>query len=349
MSDNAESTNSGGMVSPISDMTYRNYDGPLQTRALRWWIVALATIRANVNKTRYWFWIPVGLIVLTYLIRGAVFYFTRGIQQQVATMNGMPPPENAVNPFANELYGAMSLPFVSLLVFIAALVVGSSSIAADNRANALLVYLSKPLTRFDYLFGKWMGIFLLLAALILGPSLLMYLFFVGAYASDGFLRDNPTLILRLLVASLIPAAVHASLIVGFSAWTKSGRVAGATYAALYLVSGLLALTIGNVLWVTDTKGASLERTSIVLHSSVDGIKNGLAQHVYDVEPPQTGMQANNGRRRNRRNRRGDSFSVPEKSPERPPLWASLTMGALIIGVPLAAARAKVRAVEVVRG
>jgi ABC-2 type transport system permease protein len=344
------------LASPIADLTYRNYDGPLQSRAVRWWTVTVATIRANVNKTRFWYWLPAGLIVLVYLIRGAVFYFNRGIQQQVATWTGTAPPADAVNPFANELYGAMSFSFVNMLVFIAALVVGSASIAADNRANALLVYLSKPLTRFDYLFGKWMGVFLLLAGLILVPSLLMFLFFVGAYGSEGFLSQNKTLILRLIVASLIPALVHASLIIGFSAWTRSARVAGAVYAGFYLATGILSNAIGIALWSSDRKGESLERTSIVFHSSVDGVKNSLAQHVYDVSEVQMGPRGG-GKRRGRRARRGQPTPPPPPpgevrgwpSTKRPPLWVSLAMGTGVVLIPLAAARAKVKAVEVVRG
>jgi len=48
----------------------------------------------------------------------------------------------------------------SFSILCIALVVGAGAIAADNRSNALMVYLSKPITKGDYLLGKWMGIFL---------------------------------------------------------------------------------------------------------------------------------------------------------------------------------------------
>jgi ABC-2 type transport system permease protein len=155
------------------------------------------------------------------------------------------------NPYALSLY--QGLTSTHLLVVIAAITIGAGVIAADNRANALLVYLSKPLTRIDYLIGKWMGVFLLLAALTLTPALLLFLFFAVAYNSDGFLKDNPTLILRVIAVSLLPAAFHASLILGFSAWSKTPRLAGALYAALYFVTGILAGAIGSVLLQKDTE------------------------------------------------------------------------------------------------
>lgn len=336
----------------IADLTYRSYDGPLKTHAVRWWYVALATIRANVNRSRYWYWLPAGFITLVYLIHTAYFYFDRGIREGIATMSATGvPTDSRGNPFAAELYDTMSYPLVGLLIFVAALIVGASSIAADNRSNALLVYLSRPITRFDYLFGKWAGIFLLIASLTLIPSLLMFLFFIGSYGGVDFLRENSTLILRLLVAGLVPALIHSSLIVGFSAWSRSGRIAGATYAGLYLATFFIAYAVGNILWGTDIKGERIERTSIVLHSSVNGIKDGLAQQVYQVEPPPPIMwDVNGSRRRGRRSRRPRwANRKPEKLPVRPPLWVSLAMSGTIVVIPLALATAKVRAVEVVRG
>src|SRR5262249_28740643 len=50
---------------PIADLSYRGYDGPLETRAFRWWIVSLAMIR--LAKRRVWFWIWAVLSSLSYL------------------------------------------------------------------------------------------------------------------------------------------------------------------------------------------------------------------------------------------------------------------------------------------
>lgn len=334
-------------IAPIADLSYRNYDGPLKSRTFRWWIVALSTIRGNVNRNRLGFWLPVGIVFLTYLVRAIYFYFHQTINANLAE-RGIPLPDDYARPFAASLYNSMSLGFTSLMVFIATLVVGSSSIAADNRANALLVYLSKPLSRVDYLLGKWMGVFLLLAGVILGPSLLMYLFFLGAYYSDGFLKNDPTLILRVLVAGAIPALLHASLIVGFSAWSKSGRVTGAIYAAFYLILNSLTLTFGSILYFSDKSGTKTVQTSMILHSSIDGVADGLAQHVYDVPPPSFGGRIFGGRRHGRRPDR-PLVEMPRKTPDSPPLWYVLLLAGGYVVLPLSAAAVKIRAVEVVRG
>jgi ABC-2 type transport system permease protein len=337
---------SGTSAPSIADISYRNYDGELRTHALRWWVVALATIRQNVNRTRYGYWIPAALILIIYFFLGVAHYLTRGIEQQMEAMGGT--LGFPANPYALTLYQGMSA--VHILLFVAALTVGSASIAADNRANALLVYLAKPITRADYLIGKWVGVFLLLAALSVAPALLMYLFFLAAYYSDGFLKDNPTLFWRLLGATLIPPAIHASLMLGFSAWSKSPRMAGAAYAAFYFVLAIASSAGARILQNKDHNNRMPQTIAVVSELSVDGASDGIAQNFYDVTPQQIVDRMRAGRRRNRRPRRETADSPP--SPilgDKPALAPMLILAGAFIVLPLDAAATKIRAVEVVRG
>lgn len=323
----------------IADVSYRTYDGELRNRSARWWTITLSTVRMSIKKLGYW--IPGGLVLLIYLISGLVFYFTRNARAQF----GAEEPANQYAIFLNQ-----GLSGTGLLLFIAALTIGAGSIAADNKANALLVYLSKPITRLDYLIGKWVGIFLLLAGLSFVPALLMYLFFLVAYSGDGFLKDNPTLILRLIAATLFPAALHTSLVMGFSACSKSPRLAGSLYAAFYFVSLIVAITASQLMLSRDTGGNKGANTALVASLSVPGISDGLAQHLYDLTPKQI-AQNSGGRRRNRRFRapKPPAEEAPPVTAERPPLIPLLLIGGALIALPIAVATARVRAVEVVRG
>lgn len=340
----------GAAVSAITDVTYRNYDGELKAHALRWWPIAVATIKASVNRKKLGYWIPVVLSFLTYFFMGIVFYFNKGLRQQVEQNGGMMPTASPANPYALTLYQAMT--GTHLLVFIAAITIGATVIAADNRANALLVYLSKPLTRIDYLVGKWVGVFLLLAAMTLAPALLLYLFFAVSYNSDGFLKENPTLILRVIAASLLPAAFHTSLILGFSAWSKTPRLAGALYAAVYFVTAILAGTVGSVLLQKDTENKNSKMTAIVSRLSIDGVTDGIGMSLYDVTPDQiVSRMAGGGRRRRNRPKPEEEAAKPSSFlvQERPNLPIMLLIGGALIALPLGAAYQKVRAVEVIRG
>src|SRR5688500_9736480 len=65
-------------ASPIADVSYRNYDGPLRRR-LRWWIVALAGVRIAVS--RWYFWLFVVLAMLPYLA-GGFWIYLQALQQR---------------------------------------------------------------------------------------------------------------------------------------------------------------------------------------------------------------------------------------------------------------------------
>lgn len=339
--------------STISDVSYRNYDGELRNRSVRWWTIAVATMRANVNRKKLGYWIPAGIITVIYLFIGIAFYFTQNFKSQVEAMGGN--LGGPANPYALSLY--QGLDYTNLLLFVATLTIGSAAIASDIRANALLVYLSKPLTRADYLIGKWMGIFLLLAALSLTPALVLFLFFAVAYNDQGFLKDNATLILRLLAASLIAPAIHASLVIGFSAWSKSPRLAGSLYAAFYFVVGIISTTAGAIMIERDKEGKNAETTAMVSSLSVAGVAKGIAMNLYDVTPQQVvDRLRGGGRRRNRRPRRPNADgtdAAPRQQafqvPGRPDLVPILLIGGAMVFIPLAAAWTKIRAVEVIRG
>ena len=144
-------------ASPIADLSYRNYDGELNTRLFRWWIVAIAMLRLTRKKVG--FWILAALAAFPYIIVGFLIY---GVSSQ---------PGGIAKAFNNPILGEVSGPFSMPTQFWNALkgqglffmgitlLIGAGSISSDNRSNALLVYLSRPITRLDYLFGKWVGFF----------------------------------------------------------------------------------------------------------------------------------------------------------------------------------------------
>ena len=351
MSVQAATPGSNEQAPIIADVTYRNYDGELRTHAIRWWVVAVATMRASVNKSRFGYWIPAALIFIIYLALGIGFYISTSFRARMGAAAAMMGGDDT-NFYAVTLYQCLGS--TSLLVFVAALLVGSSVIAADNRANALLVYLAKPLTRVDYLVGKWVGVFIQLAALTVLPSLLMYFFFVTAYYSDGFLTDNKTLILRMLAATLLLPALHTSLIIGFSSWTKSPRLAGSLYAAFYFVMVVLSITFGAILRGHDKEKTNPATAALVTRLSVDGVAQGVALHLYEITPQQVQTSGVGGRRRNRRIRKDKNGNeivapAPVTNSERPPLVPLLGLAGAMIGLPLWAAWTKIKAVEIIKG
>lgn len=228
------------MHSPIADLSYRNYDGPLEPPLYRWWPIARTSVlRAFKNK---WFWILSVLSGAWYMILMIIFYFIDLTSVQMVNQRGatgiVDPAQASAMLFRQVKWGDMFLngySFGQMIFLFIALLVGIGSIANDNRANALLVYLSKPCTKLDYVIGKWLGIFIPMVIAVSIPTFFFYSYCFMSYRATGFLTD-PWLILKLVVMVLIPAAVHASLALGISSLFKRGGLAGATYSGLYFIT-----------------------------------------------------------------------------------------------------------------
>ena len=329
----------------IADRTYRNYDGPLRTVRAGWWVIAQAVIRTNIKKVG--FWMPLLMIVLIHLFFGLFFFLNHNVTRAIGDMGGGGGGGGrgfgrgqGVFTYAACCYLCVTESW--LMVFIEALIIGAGCIAADNQANALLVYLSRPLSKLDYLVGKWFGVFSLLWCISAIPTLLIYVFLLTSYYDEGFWTQNPYLLPRLFMATLIAPMLNASLVVGFSAWSKGGRQAGASFASLYFIVGVFTLISGNILAKNamteidnETPGAktALARAMTIRDASVGGVTDGLAMNLLHVKPQDHPFQF-----------------APQSRRLIPPLtWPLVALGTAFVLLPLAAAHRKVRAVEIISG
>lgn len=309
---------------PIADLSYRNYDGPLHTRVVRWWIIAVSRVR--YLRARWWFWLFVVLSVLPWLFTAIIMYF----QSQTGGVS-------VNNPFFDNTVGQkysfhvlQTLGWQGFWLFCIALMTGAGAISSDNRSNALLVYLSKPITKGDYLLGKWMSTFLMVFSVAFVPALLFYIYCLLSYYSDGFLKEEPWLLLRIVGACAVPAAIHASLLTGTSAWSKTPVLAGATYAGIYFVSSIVALAVWGIRYRGD-----LSQGDILRHMSIGGIIEGITQNILGVTLHITAWKRHVGMQ---------PMSLPP-----PTFWIMLGIGLALCAVGIIAARLRIRAVEVVSG
>src|SRR5215210_5149895 len=72
--------------SPIADLSYRNYDGPLEPPLYRWWPIARTSIqKAFKNK---WFWIVSLLTGSWFVVLMIIFYFADLFALQMVPQRG---------------------------------------------------------------------------------------------------------------------------------------------------------------------------------------------------------------------------------------------------------------------
>lgn len=307
-----------GTTGPIADLSYRNYDGPKGVSSMRWWSIAKHGIRLSLKKKG--FWLLVMLCALPYLFL-AFSLFMQSFTAQIARL-----AERDLVPKFPAMLGAYYQ--MGLSPFLLALLIGAGSIAADNRANALQVYLSKPITKKDYLIGKWLYIVILIFSVYFVPMFLVTTYNALASGFISFLKTYPLIYIDLVLLSLMPAVLHASLLVGISAWSKTTWLVGVIYAGLYLFSQIFA----NVLYAALGFDISSRWGYTIKSFSLPGAINGVGESIL-------GMPA-----------RLTTMDIPGmEQPALPyflPLFAVI-LTASIVGILMASVR--IRAVDVVQG
>jgi hypothetical protein len=116
---------------------------------------------------------------------------------------------------------------------------------------------------------------------------------------------------------------------GLSAWSKSPRIIGAVLAGIYFASQIIAFAV----WSELSHGNPTKNT-IALHSSVGGAISGLTQGIYGVTIHSVRM----------RRRTGVVIPTDIVPPPGAVMW-TIALSLILVGI--VAARAKIRAVEVI--
>lgn len=205
---------------PIYDQGYRRYEARGPLREIRFWPITREALRMVLSKRAF-----LGLLALSFLP-----FVGRVIQVYVVTRV---PEASRVAPVDGRMFGEF-LVWQTLFAVLLSIFGASGLIANDLRTGAILVYLSRPLTRRDYVLGK-LGVPLALnLAVTLLPGLALYWAAVGL-DPDRFLKWDlawiaPAVVLQSCVISLFVGL----LVLATSALSRSARVAGLALVGLLL-------------------------------------------------------------------------------------------------------------------
>lgn len=120
----------------------------------------------------------------------------------------------------------------TIFVFFVTIYVGAGLIANDRRANALQIYLSKPLARSEYIVGKLAVLVVFLAAVTWLPAMLLLLLQIMFAGSLAFIRNNLFLFPAITLFALIQVLTAAFAMLALSSMSKSSRFVGIMYAGL---------------------------------------------------------------------------------------------------------------------
>jgi ABC-2 type transport system permease protein len=221
---------------PVYEQTYRRYEAREPLRTVRFWPITREALRLLLSR-----WAFLALIVLAWLPFLGFAIYVWAMTQLGQVPEGMLsalPRGGAV--FA--LYFKWQLPLCLLLTTFG----GAGLVANDLRTGAILVYLSRPLTRRDYVVGKLCVLLALNLAVTLVPGLLLY----GIACALA-----PAQFVTVELAWLAPAiALHAFAVsltlslaaLAVSALSRSGRVAGLAFFGLLVGLDIVQGIVGVI-------------------------------------------------------------------------------------------------------
>lgn len=205
---------------PIHRERYRRREGGVDLRGGAWAVIAANGLRSLVRKRAFLFlmilaWIPV-------VVRGVQIWAAANVpgMSQIGMLAVTP---QLFRDFLNQQ---------DPLVFFVTVYVGSGLIADDIRANALQLYLSRPITRTQYIAGKAAILMAALAAVTFVPAMLLFLLVPAFAGSMTFVRENVLLIASISAYAVVQITLSAFLILALSALSKSRWFVAILYAGL---------------------------------------------------------------------------------------------------------------------
>jgi ABC-2 type transport system permease protein len=191
---------------------------------------------------------------LILIILSGIPFLVRSVMIYASTLTGKNISMLRIDAKFFEDFLSQQMQFFGLFVAVFA---GAGLIANDLRANALQIYLSKPITRRDYLIGK-LGILIFFIALpTLVPGLLLFLVAILFKSNIEFVQEFYWVPLSIAAYSLVIMFSFALIMLAFSSMSRSSRFAGVNFIAIFFFSQILYGILSSILRSTSVAWISL--------------------------------------------------------------------------------------------
>ena len=232
---------------PIHDQGYRRYEGRREAHGHTWLVITRAGIMERLRERKF-----LGLLLFAWLP-----FLVRSVQLYVASNYPQASFLNATPAMFRDYLSQQGV-----FVFFITLYVGSGLIANDRRANALQIYLSKPLTRVDYVVGKLATLLIFLTFVTWVPGILLLLMQILFAGSLAFLKANLFLFPAITVYSVVAVLMSAFTMLALSSLSKSRRFVAVMYAGLIFFTAAMYQALrgitGSRAWLFISPGDVLD-------------------------------------------------------------------------------------------
>lgn len=254
---------------PIHDQGYRRYGGTRAAAGRAWQVIARSGIQSIISKRAFialmlFAWAP-------FVVRAVQIYISANFQQAAF----LAPKGETFREFLDQQ---------GVFVFFVTIWVGAGLIANDRRANALQLYLSKPLTAAEYVAGKMAILFVFLVFVTWAPAmglLILQTIFAGSFT---FIRNNAYLVPAITLFSIAQVLLASTTMLALSSLSKSSRFVGIMYAGLMFFTAALFQALrgitGSSAFAWMSPGDALEQVGDAIFR---------LQPRYDLSPGLAGL------------------------------------------------------------
>ncbi len=247
----------------IPSAGYRSWNGKRSSSSTRWAVIASTGIQRTLKSK--WLRRMLFLAVLPPLYFAIPFYLSEQALRDPAAARGL---GNFLNDFtdnpaveaipwqalgsaspeqiqlirhevwSNLLLTLCRYPQASLMIMVVG-IAAPPLISYDVRSRAFLIYFSRPISRLEYILGKFGTVAFFVAMISTLPAMLLY--FVGVLLSPSLSEVLVTwdLPLRILAASLVLILPTTSVALMFSSLTRESRYAGFAWFAVWILGWVM--------------------------------------------------------------------------------------------------------------
>ena len=226
----------------LVDKGFRAYGGVRTPAALRF-LVPTRYALLDALKTRK----VVGLLVASCVmpLLAAVFIYLR---HNVEALSILPIDigEFVQNLAVDATFFFRLMQVQSVACFFLFLVSGATLISEDMRDNALPLYLSRPITRTEYVAGK-AAVLAILGSLVTWVPLGVLILLQTSLAGLGWLWEHARIPLAVFGASWVVIAVLALVCLAMSALLRAKAAAEGAFLSIFLLTPILGVVINETL------------------------------------------------------------------------------------------------------
>jgi len=234
---------------PIFDQGYQHWNGQLSSQLWRWWAVTRNGIRMQFRSklTKFCLVSCFGpaLALAAFMILWSLF--EQGNATIRTLLNFL--PDDLKNLPANYRVTMWTLAYhfffyvQTFLLMILVLLVGPGLISKDLRFNALPLYLSRPLRRWEYFLGK-LGVIMFFVLLVTAaPAVFAWVLGVLFSLKLSIFFEVLPLLWGILLVSLIISVVYGLWMLALSSLSRNSRYVAMMWFGWWLLSGALSVIL----------------------------------------------------------------------------------------------------------